>query len=716
MKRNLTALLSLYVIVCINASAQKTPFIQWQKSYGGTDRDFGSIARQTSDGGYIVAGATNSSDGDVTAHDNDYDYWIVKTDSQGNIQWQKDIGGSDADQASDIQQTDDGGYIVAGLSFSSDGNVTVNHGQDDYWIVKLDANGNIKWQKSFGGSYYEVPYSLDKTNDGGYIIAGSSASNDGDVAGNKGEDDYWIVKLDGGGNIQWQKNYGGSFSDDPSSIHQTTDNGYIVAGSSYSKNGDVTGNHGQSDYWVLKLDASGKIQWQKSYGGSDQDIANSISPTDDGGYVIAGSSASTDGDVKGNHGGLDYWIVKTDASGNIQWQKSYGGHGDESASYIAETTDKGYVIAGRNNMADNGDVTFNRGSNDYWIIKIDATGNIKWQKTMGGTSDDIAKSIEQTNDGGFIVSGFSYSNNENISNHHSSGGPELADFWLVKLSTEYFDRSVKLNLFPKIENCINTNSVEFSAANTTDSWDVKLYRYGVVCDSERNVTSTANFQNLTAGAYYATASANGIIITSDQTDVMPVPSNMHMIKVTGDHAQLKWKAVDCADRYVIQFKVQGTNEWIEQRTKGNTSVYQLHDLLPATTYVWKVASEKRENGIKANSEFSDSSTFTTLGSAIAASTGVSSGDASQSSIQIKTTPNPAKNYFVINYKAANAQKINATLFDVNGKAVWNSGIISAFTLDGKKVQTSTFAPGVFYLKIINADGTLAAARKVIVVK
>lgn len=715
MKKNLTALL-LCIITYLSASAQKNPFIQWQKSYGGTDRDFASISRQTSDGGYIVAGATNSSDGDVTGHNNNYDYWIVKTDDQGNIQWQKDIGGSNADQASDIQETDDGGYIVVGLSFSNDGDVTGNHGQDDYWVVKLDAKGNILWQKSFGGSYYEVPYSLAKTNDDGYIIAGSSASNDGDVTGNHGQDDYWIVKLDADGKIQWQKNYGGSFSDDPSSIHQTADNGYIVAGSTYSRNGNVTNNHGQSDYWVLKLDASGKIQWQKSYGGSDQDIANSVQQTDDGGYIIAGSSASVDGDVTGNHGGLDYWVVKTDAGGNIQWQKSYGGHGDESASYIIETTDKGYVVAGKNNMADHGDVTFNRGSNDYWIIRLDAEGNIKWQKTLGGTSDDIAKSVEQTKDGGFIVAGFSYSNNENISNHHSGGGPELADFWLVKLSPEFFSKSIKLTASTSEQNCTNTNSLMCILMNGSVPYNVNLYRFGALYASENNVTNSVSFDNLTAGAYYATATSANEITTSAETDIMPLPTNTHVINITDNLAQLKWKTIDCADRYVIQFKVQGANNWVELRTNGNKGFYQLRLLSPATIYVWKVAAEKWENGIKAASKFTDTALFTTSSSAIASGIGLSADDASGSAVQIMATPNPAKNYFIINYKTDGQQKLNAMLYNINGKAVWNSGLINAFALNGKKVQTSIFVSGIYYLKITNADGTLAASRKIIVAK
>ncbi|HVX28799.1 MAG TPA: hypothetical protein VHB70_20795, partial [Parafilimonas sp.] len=202
--------------------------------------------------------------------------------------------------------------------------------------------------------------------------------------------------------LQWQKTYGGNQQEYANSIEQTKDGGYIIAGNTYSKNnGDVTNNHGNSDYWIVKTDAFGNIQWQKSYGGSLNDVANSIQQTTDGGYIVAGYAASNNGDVIGNHGSADYWVLKLDASGNIQWQKSLGGSDFERANIIQQTVDGGYIVAGFS-YSNNGDVTGNHGSADYWIVKLDSTGNIEWQKSLGGSAyeEPYLHSIQQTTDGG----------------------------------------------------------------------------------------------------------------------------------------------------------------------------------------------------------------------------------------------------------------------------------------------------------------------------
>ncbi len=362
--------------------------VQWQKSFGGSDVDIVNSIRQTTDGGYIVAGYSNSNDGDVSGHHgttNNYDYWVVKLDSSGAIQWQKSLGGTDSERADSVQQTADGGYIVAGYSASTDGDVSGHHGNigyPDYWIVKLDSIGTIQWEKSLGGSGSDIAYSIQQTTDGGYIVSGFNASIDGDVTGHHGninDTDYWIVKLDNSGAIQWQKSLGGSNSEYPYSIQQTTDGGYIVAGSSDSSDGDVSGHHGttdNNDFWVVKLDSAGVIQWQKSLGGNSNEYAFSVHQTTDGGYIVAGSSYSTDGDVSGHHGteyNFDYWVVKLSSSGNIQWEKALGGSNSDSALSIQQTTDGGYVVVGFSSSTD-GDVGGNHGSSDLWIVKLSEEG------------------------------------------------------------------------------------------------------------------------------------------------------------------------------------------------------------------------------------------------------------------------------------------------------------------------------------------------------
>ena len=428
----------IFVLLMLSISifAQTTPpTIQWQKSLGGTDVDYAYSIQQTNDGEFIIAGSTYSNDGDVSGQKGGIDYWVVKLDSTGNIQWQKCLGGTGIDKAYSIQQTNDWGYIVAGSSGSNNGDVTGNHGFDDYWVVKLDSIGNIQWQKSLGGIHSEGANSIRQTNDGGYIVAGYTCSNDGDVSGNHGGfEDYWVVKLDSSGNIQWQKCYGGMNGDAASSIAQTADGGYIVGGSSDSNDSYVTGNHGGNDIWIIKINSAGSIKWEKCLGGSGQDFLYSLQLTNDNGYILVGFSKSIDGDVTGNHGYEDYWVVKLDSSGNIQWQKSLGGTNADYGYSIQQTNDGGYIVAG-SSFSNDGDVTGHHGLTnyyDYWIVKLDSSGNIQWQKSLGGSQDDRGFSIQQTNDGGFIATGQSKSNDGDVTGHH--GTTSYDDIWIVKLS------------------------------------------------------------------------------------------------------------------------------------------------------------------------------------------------------------------------------------------------------------------------------------------
>ncbi|WP_241486058.1 T9SS type A sorting domain-containing protein [Chryseobacterium angstadtii] len=412
--------------------AQTAPAIQWQKSLGGSNGDLAKSIRQTFDGGYIMAGESSSTDGDVTGNhgSNGYqDYWIVKLDPSGMIQWQKSLGGTLYESSNSIQQTSDGGYIIAGQSFSTDGDVTGNHGNADYWIVKLDASGNLQWQKSLGGSKEDVANSVQQTSDGGYIIAGESYSTDGDVTGNHGISDCWIVKLDTSGTMQWQKSLGGSSYERANSIQQTSDGGYIMAGAASSTNGDVSINHGNEDFWIVKLDASGTIQWEKTLVGNLADSAQSIQQTSEGAYIVAGLSNSVNSEIPTVFGVSNYCVAKLDANGNTLWQRYYGGSGGDHPFSTQQTSDGGYIVAGGTSSFD-GDVTGNHGGFDYWILKLDPSGNIQWQKSLGGSDYDEAYSIQQTADGGYILAGMGFSANGNITGYYGN-----SDAWIVKLSS-----------------------------------------------------------------------------------------------------------------------------------------------------------------------------------------------------------------------------------------------------------------------------------------
>jgi hypothetical protein len=289
--------------------------IQWQKTYGKNFLDAAYAIMQTHDGGYVVAGALAREGWSI---------WVLKLDSNGEVEWQKSLKGNvyEYGLAYAVQQTSDGGYIAAG---------EFRYGEldRDVWLMKLTSDGTKEWDKLYGGNDREYAYDIQQTSDGGYIVSGQNdSSRYAEIGG------LWILKLHPSGEIQWQKTYGGEKDDYARSIQQTSDGGYIVAG------GTASFGAGSGDDWVMKLDPEGAIEWQKTIGGEGQDFARSIRQTSDGGYIVAGTTYSFglgDGDI---------WVLKLDESGNIEWQKTYGGYGKEEAYAIVQSYDGGYAVAG----------------------------------------------------------------------------------------------------------------------------------------------------------------------------------------------------------------------------------------------------------------------------------------------------------------------------------------------------------------------------------
>ena len=323
------------------------------------------------------------------------------------VEWQKTIGGNDTTIINSVQQTTDGGYILAGYKAISQNSI-------DYWIAKLNSDADIEWEKTYGGSGGDEANSIQQTIDGGYIVTGSTASNNGDVSNNNGYIDAWILKLSTNGAIEWQKTYGGSAGDNLASIKQTTDNGYIAVGFAYSNNGDVPNNQGNLDAWVIKIAANGNLEWSKTFGGSRQELMSDIQQTADGGYLMTGITVSSNGDVTNNHGNTDLWVIKLQANGNLAWQKTYGGSHTDYANCIQKTNDGHYIIAGETNSSD-GDISSAYGDLDAWVIKIDDLGNILQQTTVGTNGSESANSILQTHDNNLLITGHSQNNSSNIS-------------------------------------------------------------------------------------------------------------------------------------------------------------------------------------------------------------------------------------------------------------------------------------------------------------
>jgi len=312
--------------------------LQWTKTIGGKIWEEGKSLIQTSDGGYAIAGYTESFGAGKM------DVYVIKLDASGNLQWTKTIGGKIWEEGKSLIQTSDGGYAIAGYTYSFDT-------EDwDVYVVKLDAHGNLQWTKTIGGKSDDNGHSLIQTSDGGYAIAGETESFG---AGGK---DVYVVKLDAHGNLQWTKTIGGPKDDRGTSLIRTSDGGYAIAGYTSSFGA------GEWDVYVVKLDAHGNLQWTKTIGGPGYEIGFSLIQTSDGGYAIAGKTNSF------GAGDYDVYVVKLDAHGNLQWTKTIGGENEDLGLSLIQTSDGGYAIAGKTE-------SFGIGGDDVYVVKLDKNGN-----------------------------------------------------------------------------------------------------------------------------------------------------------------------------------------------------------------------------------------------------------------------------------------------------------------------------------------------------
>ncbi len=416
-----------FIAAIASAYAQNQLGFEWQKCLGGSDYDVARFVGQTADGGYIVAGMTVSKNsGDVTLNKGGRDFWVVKMDSNRVIQWQKTYGGYNYEEANTGDLTSDGGVIVAGSTNTiNNGDVSgYKGGSADIWVVKVSGAGALQWQKCLGGSSTDIAYSIKQTADGGYIVAGVTESNNGDVSGFKGTSDAWVVKLNSAGVIQWRKCYGGSGEDGAYSIFQTTDGGYIMACYTSSVDSQVVANHGGYDYWVVKLTSNGSIQWAKTLGGTYDDSPRAVTQVADGGYVVTGRASSINGDVTCSIGAsYSEWAVKLSSAGLIQWQTCYDYQTTRLAemSSILATPDGGCVVVGSGYSLDV----------DLAAIKLDNSGVTQSLIKLGGSSvngGEAAYSIAKTADGGYVLAGIAMSSNGDVTGYNGNG-----DYWVVKL-------------------------------------------------------------------------------------------------------------------------------------------------------------------------------------------------------------------------------------------------------------------------------------------
>jgi hypothetical protein len=526
-------LVSPPIISASNCNSELTK--QFDKRFGtGSGIEYFNSVISTSDGGYLMGGESDgSASGDKSQNPKGpyrlADYWIVKTDSLGNKLWDKTIGGNDFDRLNKIIPTNDGGYLLGGSSISGIGSdkTQASRGYYDYWIVKIDANGNKLWDKTFGGDNDDYLMTIIPTNDGNYILGGISRSG---ISGDKtqycqGSDDYWIIKINSSGDKIWDKRFGGNKYDLFGDIVSTDDGGYILAGESYS---DYTGDKtsfcdGVSDYWLVKIDSLGNKIWDKKFGGNDTDGTNAsfidasrtkIIKTGDGKYLICGTSSSgISGDkTQSSRGDLDLWAIKFDDAGDKIWDKTFGGNYRDAITSIVLTNDGNILLGATSASTFSGDKTQDsRGLYDFWLVKINSNGDKIWDKRFGGSDKEESLKIVVQPNGTYLLGGTSASGISGDKTQASRGG---YDYWIVKVK-ECQNNSIF---------CANT-SVYLSATGCTGTvtWSTGETGNNITANVAQTttITATCTVSGLTSG------NSNAIVITKPITpsisNISPIP-------------------------------------------------------------------------------------------------------------------------------------------------------------------------------------------------
>lgn len=407
--RNIITILAIFFGLASVSTAQ-SPLIEWQKCFGGSSTDEGFSVEQTFDGGYIIAGTAASNDGDFSGGHGDFDGMLVKTDELGNIQWQRLYGGSLEDLFYSAIQSSDGGYVAVGRTKSFDGDLSINAGGFDAWIVKVDEFGEIQWYSRFGNAEDDSFGSVVESADGGYLAVGWHNVN------------THAVKFSSSGEVEWQKSYNPYGNFNVRDVKATLDGGFIIAAHCYAMNG-----------LLIKTDSLGNAEWTTTCLGApfSNGVIQSIVQTDEEDYMVAGHSSVTTV-TPGHNGSFDMWLAKVSSSGTPIWSKCFGGPGSEIANHLSKTSDGGFILSGTTSMSPGNDVPGNNGASDVFIVRLDSEAGILWTKNYGGVSVEQSQGMTETSDGGYVFVGrvaISSNNTGDVYCEHNGN----TDVWLVKM-------------------------------------------------------------------------------------------------------------------------------------------------------------------------------------------------------------------------------------------------------------------------------------------
>jgi hypothetical protein len=714
--RILNLLLSaIILLISFNPSSGQAPSIDWQVNLGGSDLENGQSVAETGDSGFVAVGYTQSVNGHVTGNHGSSEVWVIRLNPAGNVLWKKCYGGTDAEQASTVIHTLEGDILVAGFSGSNNGDVIGNHGFSDFWLLRLNLQGQILSQKCFGGSLDDRAAYLLQTADSGYLMTGYTTSNDQDVSGFRGVSDIWVVRLNSDFEIMWQRCLGGSDEDAGNWAAETADGGFVIAGYSKSTDQDAAGNHGNRDGILIKLDSLGNTQWSTCIGGSNEDVIYSVALQNDGSVMALGKALSTDGDITNHHGGSgrDYLLTSVDSAGAIRWVKCLGGTKDDCAYAISKTAQGSYLLIGHS-YSNDGDVSGNHqtGRPDFWLLNVDSAGNKLWDKCYGGMeatgqTGDNPYAVIPTSDGGILMTGRSESYDGDISNNH---GEE--DMWVVKLEGNLIaEQTISTGLIsPLTYEAGATVIVPFTANGSFNEGNTFTAELSdplgnfllptplgsVSSTSSGSITATIP-ESVVGGSLYRirVVSSNPPVAGKDDNFDITItngpapcvaPTGLTSSNISSSSAKLSWAAAAEAISYKVRYKKTGTNPWITN--SSSTTSKTIFGLSPSTNYTWQVKSICQNNP-SISSSWSAQQQFTTMPARLGQETYAGP----------ELYPNPASGATVISLFLTSGEAVAVELFDLYGKSALRMHLNLEEGWHQVAIDLSEVIPGVYLMRI-----------------
>jgi len=426
---------SFFLFFVSSAFSQSMPSVSWQRVLGGSRDDYAFTIVPTSDGGFVLGSNVRSSDGDISGSHGERELWVVKFDGAKNIVWQRALGGTKNDRGTLVKPTADGGFIVAGTASSNNGDLTqrlYKGGESDMWVVKLTSSGAISWQRTFGGSGKDELIAIEEVPGGGYIVSGNTSSVDGDSQGNHGMQDMWAGRISATGNLVWKRVIGGSGFEHLTDMLLAPNGNVVLAGVTRSPvSGDISTSYGEQDFWVGILNSSGNLFWKKTIGGSLYEVRLALALSVDGSYFyFSGAGESSDFEFSGSHGDLDAIVYKFALNGNLIWRRLVGGSGREIV-YTMQSTNDGGCILGGVSTSFNGDLI--RTTGGMFVAKLRGDGVVQWANRYGGSINEELYALDQVRDGGYIISGVVQSNGGDIKDWHQGKEGWEGDTWIARL-------------------------------------------------------------------------------------------------------------------------------------------------------------------------------------------------------------------------------------------------------------------------------------------